>query len=138
MKYVEYILLGFLVVLFGYSAVTKLIDFPAFAGAIYLEEFLVPYTVYFGIGVIAVELSLALFLLSPQLRNIGLMVTISLLAGYILYILYLRFYFEIESCGCKILFSSDRYWLNILRNLALIGIAAFLFNNGTGKGKEKT
>lgn len=119
----------FLVVLFVYTAVSKLLDIGIFQSQMAQSEMLQPYTNLLSWLVPLSELVLAGLLLSKPTRSIGLMGSFVLMLGFSFYVYLIMTYSPSLPCSCGGILQEMDWPAHLIFNLSvslLTGLAWFM------------
>jgi len=89
-----------LILLFVYTAVSKLIDFNNFKFVLNQTNELRPFANILAILLPLIEILTAVLLLMPSYRKIGLYFSFGIMAVFTLYVVYLIFFASFVPCAC--------------------------------------
>lgn len=116
------------ILLFGYTAVSKFLDFSSFRYDIGRNfPFLHFFEVYIAVAVPSIELIIAVCLIVPRLRKAGLYASMSLMCFFTLYVARILSFSKDVPCTCggvlREMTWEQHLWFNIFFTcLALVGI----------------
>lgn len=119
------ILSAFLLLLFAYTALSKLLHFPQFAAALAWMPL-----ISLGAGTLAVavplaELVIVLLLLFPSTRLKGLWGALGLLAVFTVYLLYMVLFVPWLPCACGGVIGALGWKGHVVLNVGLMGVTGW-------------
>jgi putative oxidoreductase len=122
------LIVGLLVLLFAYTAFSKLIDFPTFSGEMHnqpLPRWFSSILVFF---IPAIEIILVLLLLMKSIRLYGLLFSVALLLIFTLYAgMIVLQAFDYIPCSCAGIFSRMSWSTHLVVNLVFTTLAGLGF-----------
>ena len=114
---------GIFIILFTYTAVNKLIDYPTFRIAVVQSPVLKHYADWVIVGVPAVELIIVALLAVPSARRAGLWAALLVMVAFTLYIGYLVFFAGELPCNCGGIIKALSWKQHLVVNVALVALA---------------
>ncbi len=111
---------GLFIILFTYTAVNKLKDYPAFGIALRQSPVLQPYAGFLLIAVPVVELIAVVFLMFSITRKAGLYISWILMCAFTVYISYLMLFAPELPCNCGGIFKAISWKAHLVVNLVLL------------------
>lgn len=112
------------ILLFVYAAVSKLIDFENFQAQIGQSPLLSVLAAYVSVGVIILEISIAIMLAVPYLRIAGLYMAFTLMVIFTVYIYLILNYSSFVPCSCGGILENMGWKEHLIFNIAFAVLAA--------------
>jgi len=110
--------------LFVYAAVSKLLDFENFRVQLGQSPLLSAFAGFISVAVLLVEIVVALMLVHPKLRRLGLYAAFSLMAMFTAYIYIILNYSEFVPCSCGGILEKMGWHEHLTFNIAFMIMAA--------------
>lgn len=108
------------ILLFVYAALSKLLDFQNFRSQIGLSPLLSSFADYVSVGVIVLEIGIALLLFVPKFRLIGLYGSFSLMVMFSTYIFLILNYSSFIPCSCGGILEKMGWQQHLVFNLIFV------------------
>jgi len=121
-KIVEVISCTF-ILLFTYTAVSKLSDVPRFQSVLSKSPLIKDYAFTISWGLPLLELLVSLFLFLPRLRRIGLYASLVMMAGFTMYIGYMIYFTPHLPCSCGGVLSQMNWTQHLIFNVVFTLLA---------------
>ena len=110
--------------LFVYAAVSKLLDFENFQVQLGQSPLLSAFAGWVSYGVLIVELSIALLLLVPRFRLVGLFAAFSLMVMFTTYIIIILNFSSFVPCSCGGILEKMGWTEHLIFNIVFVLLAA--------------
>jgi hypothetical protein len=111
-----------LIIVFTYAAVSKLIDYRAFAAQIGQSPLLNPIAKWVPLTIIIIEFTVSLLLSNKRLRTVGLFMSFSLMVLFTTYIIFITRFSDYIPCSCGGILEDMNWNQHLVFNLALLSI----------------
>lgn len=112
------------ILLFVYAAVSKLLDFENFQVQLGQSPLLSPFAIWVSWIVPFAELIIALVLIIPKFRSIGLLAALSLMTMFTAYIFIILHYSSFVPCSCGGILEKMTWNIHLVFNVVFIVLAA--------------
>ncbi len=125
--------------LFLYSAGYKYFDFEKFNIQLEQSPIFTGYSKYVSIGILTVELAVAIIVIIPKTALIGLYSSFSLMVMFTAYIIVVIHFSEFTPCGCNGILKGATWNQHFLFNITFVllgGLAIFLYPKLENKGTK--
>lgn len=114
-----------LIIMWAYTAFSKLLEYPVFAAQLHTHSYLKYFSTYLAWALPAAEFIVALLLIIPKTRFLGLYLTIAFLLTFTGYLVFMLLFEEDLPCSCGGFVSSLTWGQHIAFNVFLV-LLAFL------------
>jgi putative oxidoreductase len=111
-----------LILLFSYTAVSKLLDFPTFSAQLRQTPYLNHFAIFLAIAIPLLELAIIVLLTRQATRKTGLIISLGLLSVFTLYIGAMLLTHQKMPCTCGGVISKMKWEQHIIFNLFFIAI----------------
>ncbi|MCO5239437.1 MAG: hypothetical protein M9904_05230 [Chitinophagaceae bacterium] len=111
------------IILFTYTAVNKLIDYPTFRIALGQSPILKYHADFVVVAVPVIELIIVAMLVVAATRRVGLWASLFLMVAFTLYVSYLMFFAGERPCNCGGIMKALSWKQHLAVNIALSGLA---------------
>ncbi|HEY0679432.1 MAG TPA: MauE/DoxX family redox-associated membrane protein [Chitinophagaceae bacterium] len=128
-----------LILLFVYTAVSKIFEGPRFAGALSKSTLIADYATTLAVALPAVELVIALFLLSPRWRTLGLYASAFIMTVFTMYLAYMIIFAPTLPCTCGGVLRQLSWNQHLVFNSGftmLAGLGIYLQTKGANDDKD--
>lgn len=112
------------VLLFVYAAISKILDFENFQVQLGQSPLLSPFAIWVSWIVPIAELIIALALIIPKFRSIGLLAALSLMSMFTAYIFIILHYSSFVPCSCGGILEKMTWNIHLIFNVVFIVLAA--------------
>jgi hypothetical protein len=113
------------IILFTYTAVTKIIDYPTFRIALVQSPVLEHYAAFAAVAVPVAELAIVALLIFTATRKAGLWASFALMIVFTLYIVYLMLFASSMPCNCGGILKALSWRSHLVVNILLVGLAGW-------------
>lgn len=113
------------IILFTYTAVNKIIDYPTFRIALVQSPVLEHYAAFAAIAVPVAELAIVALLIVATTRKAGLWASLALMIVFTLYIAYLMLFANSMPCNCGGILKALSWKSHLVVNILLVGLAGW-------------
>jgi uncharacterized membrane protein YphA (DoxX/SURF4 family) len=110
---------SFYVLLFLYSAIMKLRNLDAFSTNMYQIPLLRPFANMLAVALPVIEILIALILIIPATRRVGILLATSLLGIFSIYIIYIFYTMDDLPCSCGGIIQQMSWKAHLIFNLIL-------------------
>lgn len=111
------------IILFIYTATSKLQTYQSFEGGLHNSVLLKPYSATLAWLIPAGEIAISILLIIPKIRWYGLVSSLLLMIAFTSYLIYMVSYGGPKSCGCGGVIQSLSWNQHIAFNIAFIFLA---------------
>jgi putative oxidoreductase len=130
------LLSSLLILLFVYTAISKLINFQRFGAVLSQSPLVGHWATSLSFSLPAIELLAALLLFLPQTRTRGFILSFILMAAFTGYIAFMLLFTEKLPCACGGVLSSIGWAGHLLFNIVFTGIAWTGYKTGKNRGPQ--
>lgn len=139
-KWTPDIICGLLILLFAYTAFSKLIEFAKFRNVLNRAPLIANYAMFFAALIPATELVIVLLLVMPRTKKAGLNAATGLLIAFTVYLVFMVLTAPHLPCSCGGVIQKLSWKQHIVFNLFFIGlgITGIYFQQKTNKDNQRT
>ncbi len=132
------IICSLLIFLFVYAAISKWLDFDNFQAQLGQSPLLSAYTSFISVGVLVVELCIAVLLIVPKSKKLGLFLSFTLMVMFTAYIAIILNFSPYIPCSCGGILEEMNWKQHLLFNLLFVALAAFALSLYTLNDENKS